>query len=151
MSPPGCARLATNPPATGSGMIAATMGMVLVACWAARRTSGPPTVHEDISGSPTSSAARVGRRSTCPLPTDTRWRWSGHPPRAERATRRGRPPAAGTLRSHKSPGPRAAACALTVGVGRAEGAEETENETNDNRNRTALHGGLLTVEVRCLG
>src|SRR5262249_42984401 len=43
--PPGRARLATMPVATASPLTVMTMGMVVVACWAARV---PPVGHEDI-------------------------------------------------------------------------------------------------------
>jgi hypothetical protein len=64
MLPPGRARLATMPSATRSSETATTMGMVVVACFAA---SAPGVVLATITSgwSWTSSAARLGSRSHC--------------------------------------------------------------------------------------
>ena len=60
--PPGCAKLSISPSATGSPVIIITMGIVLVACLAARI---PPIAAETNTStlSCTSSAAKPGRRS----------------------------------------------------------------------------------------
>ena len=64
MFPPGRARLATSPAATGSPPTAMTMGIVVVA---ALRTRVPgPLVTRTSGWRPMSSAARAGSRSYCP-------------------------------------------------------------------------------------
>ena len=65
MFPPGCARLATNPCPTGSEVAAITIGIVRVACWAARIAVAPTATITSIL-SRTSSAARSRRRSSLP-------------------------------------------------------------------------------------
>ncbi len=59
MFPPGRARLGTSPRPIGLATPTKTMGMVVVACWAARALAAP---HARISatGRRTSSAARSG-------------------------------------------------------------------------------------------
>src|SRR5690348_846788 len=60
--PPGRARLITSPSATGSPTVAKTMGMLLVACLAARAAIVPvATITSTLSA--TSSAARAGSRA----------------------------------------------------------------------------------------
>ena len=65
MFPPGRARLATNPLATGSLSDDMTMGIVLVASLAARFAVEPPETMTSTLRR-TSSAASVGRRSGFP-------------------------------------------------------------------------------------
>src|SRR4029453_1067447 len=63
--PPGRARLATSPSFTGSCIVITTMGMVTVACFAARASAVlPATMRSTLRR--TSSAARVGNRSIFP-------------------------------------------------------------------------------------
>jgi hypothetical protein len=62
--PPGRARLATSPSATGSAKTVKTTGIVAVACLAARVPG--PAVTSTSTGSRTSSAASAGSRSYCP-------------------------------------------------------------------------------------
>src|SRR5439155_4047807 len=62
MFPPGRARLATNPLPTGSPALAMTMGMVLVARWAAGIAGVAPATMTSTFIC-TSSSARPGRRS----------------------------------------------------------------------------------------
>src|SRR4029077_20438830 len=63
--PPGRARLATNPWPTGSETATATMGIVVVACFAAR-AAGPPVVTMRSTLRRTRSAARSGNRTILP-------------------------------------------------------------------------------------
>jgi len=65
MFPPGRARLATNPIATGSPTDPITMGIVSVAPFAAWIAFGP-AVTMTFTFRRTSSAARPGSRSYCP-------------------------------------------------------------------------------------
>jgi hypothetical protein len=65
MFPPGRGRLSTSPVTTGSPTLVITMGMVLVACFAAS-TAGVVDTSMTSSLSPTNSAARPGRRSNLP-------------------------------------------------------------------------------------
>jgi stage V sporulation protein G len=65
MFPPGLARLATNPCSTASSTAPMTMGIVLVACFAAR-TPGGVMVTITSTFSRTSSAASSGSRSALP-------------------------------------------------------------------------------------
>src|SRR2546426_494570 len=65
MCPPGRARLATRPSPTGSPLTAMTMGIVVVACWAARSATVPSTTRMS-TGSRTSSTTSAGSRSACP-------------------------------------------------------------------------------------
>jgi hypothetical protein len=63
--PPGCARLATNPAATGSAAPAMTIGIVSVACLAAWIAAGTPATMT-LTLRRTNSAARLGSPSYCP-------------------------------------------------------------------------------------
>ena len=65
MFPPGCARLATNPAPTGSALDAMTMGMVLVACLAARAAAVVPATMMSTCICTRSAVARSGHRSGC--------------------------------------------------------------------------------------
>ena len=65
MFPPGRARLATNPLATGSLSLVMTMGIVTVAALAGRVADGPAVTMTSTLRR-TSSAASEGRRSSCP-------------------------------------------------------------------------------------
>ena len=80
--PPGRARLATKPVPTGSAAAAKTIGMIDVACFAAR-TTGVPEVTMTSTLSRTNSAAISAQRSLRPRPSDTRSRRCG--PRSSRA------------------------------------------------------------------
>ena len=70
--PPGRARLATSPSRTGSPIAVTTIGIVVVACCAAR-CGRSATMR---STRPTSSVARPGSRSIFPSPLGTQWRCS---------------------------------------------------------------------------
>ena len=63
--PPGRPRLATRPKATGSPAFAITMGIVVVALWAANAGCPPETIIRSTF-SRTKSAARSGSRSNFP-------------------------------------------------------------------------------------
>ena len=69
--PPGRARLVTSPSLTGSETSTKTMGIVPVACLAGR-VAVPPTVTMTSTLSPTSLAARSGRRLSCHPKTGAR-------------------------------------------------------------------------------
>jgi hypothetical protein len=64
--PPGRARPATSPLATGSELTGKTMGIVLVASLAARMAGSPPDATITSTSRRTSSAARLGRVSFFP-------------------------------------------------------------------------------------
>ena len=64
--PPGRARLAINPLPTGSRTLVITIGIVLVACWAARVTPFPPAATIISTLRRANSAARSGNRSIFP-------------------------------------------------------------------------------------
>src|SRR5207249_7043082 len=63
--PPGWLRLATRPVWTGSVPIKNTIGIVLVAAWAARGETVAPLATITATCLPTSSAANAGSRSYC--------------------------------------------------------------------------------------
>jgi len=116
--PPGRAKLETNPASTGSFMIIATMGMLVVACRAARTAGAPAAVTRISTGvRPAQPRAPVGGRAA-PPPSDTRSRWSGPPRSRGHAARRGRRPAAGVPWSRRVPGSRAVARAANAARGR---------------------------------
>ena len=70
--PPGRARLATRPIATGSPSVWKTTGIVEVACFAASAEASPPSVTITSTLRPTRSAAKAGSRSSGPPPSDIR-------------------------------------------------------------------------------
>ena len=65
MFPPGRARLCTSPAPIGSATAAMTIGMVVVACFAAR-AHGVKAATITSTGRRTSSAANSGSRSVIP-------------------------------------------------------------------------------------
>jgi hypothetical protein len=65
--PPGRARLATRPAATGSPMVVMTIGVVVVARWTARTTGGPPDATMRSILRRRSSATRSGSDSYFPF------------------------------------------------------------------------------------
>ncbi len=62
--PPGRLRLCTSPPAIGSVPLLKTIGIVVVAAFAAIAVAGPPSVAMTATFFATSSAASAGSRSS---------------------------------------------------------------------------------------
>ena len=71
--PPGRAKLATKPEPTGSPAFAITMGMVVVAFFAAR--AGVPCNHDQINIETNQVRRKLRERSALALQIGTRWRY----------------------------------------------------------------------------